>query len=73
MRQKKVRIIDVVASRLLEEFETLNEATAGTTGAATGLEGVDEDQGSSSKTDTLNWFVCFFYHFLLDKCKKEAQ
>uniref|UniRef100_A0A0R3RR12 Serine/threonine-protein phosphatase 2A regulatory subunit B'' subunit gamma n=1 Tax=Elaeophora elaphi TaxID=1147741 RepID=A0A0R3RR12_9BILA len=51
MQQKKVRIVDIVASRLLEEFETLNGPSDGSTG--------DDDESAeqgTSQTSALNWF-----------------
>ncbi|EFO26244.1 EF hand family protein [Loa loa] len=53
MQQKKVRIVDIVASRLLEEFETLNESSNGNAGDD---ESVEMEQGTSQTTGTLNWF-----------------
>uniref|UniRef100_A0A8R1XW41 Serine/threonine-protein phosphatase 2A regulatory subunit B'' subunit gamma n=3 Tax=Onchocerca TaxID=6281 RepID=A0A8R1XW41_ONCVO len=54
MQQKKIRIIDIVASRLLEEFEILNESSNGSTGDDD--ESARIEHGTSQTTDTLNWF-----------------
>ncbi|MCP9257323.1 Serine/threonine-protein phosphatase 2A regulatory subunit B'' subunit gamma [Dirofilaria immitis] len=51
---KKVRIIDIVASRLLEEFETLNESS--NDGIGDDDEPAEIEQGTSQTIDTLNWF-----------------
>uniref|UniRef100_A0A915PX71 Serine/threonine-protein phosphatase 2A regulatory subunit B'' subunit gamma n=1 Tax=Setaria digitata TaxID=48799 RepID=A0A915PX71_9BILA len=49
IQQNKVRIVDIVASRLLDEFETLNDSS-------TGDELANAEQGTSQTRDTLNWF-----------------
>lgn len=56
MQQKKIRIVDIVASRLLEEFETLNGSSSGTTDADDN-EFAGIEQGTSQTLSTLNWFV----------------
>ncbi|KAK6111970.1 hypothetical protein QQG55_45800 [Brugia pahangi] len=53
MQQKKIRTVDIVASRLLEEFEALNEST--------GVNNSDdniaaENEQEASQISTLNWF-----------------
>lgn len=55
MRQKKVRIVDIVASRLLEEFETLNGSSNDSNGDDD--ESAESKQGTSRTTGALNWFV----------------
>lgn len=54
MRQRKVRITDIVASRLLEEFEALDLPIANDNYA----DSEEIEQQETSKTsDTLNWQV----------------
>ncbi|VDM07350.1 unnamed protein product [Wuchereria bancrofti] len=53
MQQKKIRTVDIVASRLLEEFETLNEST----NVNTSNDNIAaENEQEASQSSTLNWF-----------------
>lgn len=55
MNQRKIRIIDIVASRLLEEFDSLIDAP-GADDEPTEIIEIGETEGSSSKTSDLpNW------------------
>lgn len=53
MQQKKIRIVDIVASRLLEEFEALNELSNNAEDDA------ECGETESQNTDALNWLVPF--------------
>ncbi|CAG9536798.1 unnamed protein product [Cercopithifilaria johnstoni] len=55
MQQKKIRIIDVIASRLLEEFETLN-GSSNDSADDDDDESAKIEQGTSQTISTLNWF-----------------
>ncbi|VBB33104.1 unnamed protein product [Acanthocheilonema viteae] len=55
MQQKKIRIVDIVASRLLEEFETLNGSSNGSADDGND-ESAEVEQGTSQTISTLNWF-----------------
>ncbi|VDN17326.1 unnamed protein product [Gongylonema pulchrum] len=58
MRQNKIRIIDIVASRLLEEMQALNEETANTTTDGGTAESEENEQETSKSGETFSKENC---------------